>query len=238
MDIVERNLQNRSLADALTRAGIKRNALPEFQPPRALIEAKEIPDTLKKKINDVLGECLAQKIPMPFIHITLEKVLKDDSQVIPTGFVESILTEGTRLNTNGATFVKRSLEENATLADPAYFIDHPESFVEDLALMVQRYTHHGIRTNKKSLGMGYGYKTNKQTDKGSPTMIIVDRDAIPLKRGKDGDDHYVLLERSTPSKIIGTLKLDSFESMDKHTALELADNFLSLLGNYLQQKVQ
>lgn len=180
---------------------------------------------LKEKILRQMENLKEKNLPMPITHITSAAV-KSGGGMISTGFVENIKTHGLRKrDTNVGVFVVRDKE--TTIAKPEFYIRKPEEFIKSLRLFLQRYLHHGVRTNKQALGelRGEGGAT--------PVMVVIEG-GVELGHGSDYDDHYILKEGAAREQIIGTINLDSgVSSGSQDDVARVAESLLDLLSSYL-----
>ncbi|MFZ2975349.1 MAG: hypothetical protein WA055_01820 [Candidatus Moraniibacteriota bacterium] len=224
---------------ALKKAGVKKESLPKEHPENKLfLEIDEIPNEIIEKIKNVFEKIKESQMELPFFHITLEAIESKDGTK-RTGFIENIKQEGFSINTNGAILVKRSRENGTQVASYEDILEKPELFIDDVYLILKKFIHHGIRTNK--LKLGYSNKTIKSENysrlgKGHPALVILDRTGIPIKRGVDGDEHYVLQRWVSPDKIIGTTSVDLLDLEDKEQLLVKANNVLELIDGYIKNR--
>lgn len=159
-------------------------------------------------------------LSLPLVHITSEAVKYNDNTVKSSGFLENINQNGLRpRDTNVAAFVQR--QNTTELALPDYFAAQPELFIKDLVLILRRYVHHGVRTNKNIY-------ENKNEGEGVPVMILVDGHTNLIK-GSDFDDHFILADKVLPDKIIGKIDLD--QARDLHSITDIA----SIASQMLEQ---
>ncbi len=199
--------------------------------PENWITPEEIPAELKEKVVSLMARIEAAKMPLPLLHITQNKVVGKDGSSQSTGFLEKIQTEGLKVNTNCAAFLFRDLSgtNEPHLASPAEMREHPEYFINDFQIAIKKYIHHGIRVNKEQL------KSLVRVKVGMPIVVLADREATPLKRGKDGDEHYVTRSKIRPSKIIGTLNLEGVQIEQKNELFDLLNTFIETINIYLDK---
>lgn len=184
---------------------------------------------LREEISRQMENLSAQNLPMPIIHIT-SKAIKRGDEMVSTGFVENIEEKGFRKrDTNIGAFVERG--RKTSIAKPDFFIKKPEEFIKSLRLFLQRYLHHGTRTNKQALG--------EFRDSGSaiPAMILIEG-GVKLEHGSDYDDHYILKEGTTPEQIIGIFDLNEDRNpISKDGVAYIAKKLLELLAiHYSKQQ--
>lgn len=154
---------------------------------------------LKRAIIAQMENLKKENLPMPVVHIST-KAIKNNNGEISTGFIENIKEKGFRKrDTNISAFIRKA--EKNSLAKPEFLKDKPEEFIKSLRLFLQRYLHHGLRTNKEAL------KELKGSSEAVPAMILIDGD-VQLEHGSDYDDHYILKNGSTPEQIIGIIDLE------------------------------
>ena len=186
---------------------------------------------LREEILRQMENLKAQNLPMPIAHIT-SKAIKKDGDTISTGFTENIKKEGFRKrNTNVGAFVKRGKE--TSIAKPDFFIEKPEEFIKSLRLFLQRYLHHGLRTNKQVLGK---FKDSKSA---IPVIIFIEGD-VKLEHGSDYDNHYILQQGAAPEQIIGIIDLNEHKNLkSKDDIIYIAKKLLKLLDIHYdkQQKI-
>jgi len=181
-----------------------------------LADNPEIKDQIITQMQKMAGLNLA----LPLVHITSEVVKYPSNTIKSSGFLENINQNGLRSrDTNVAAFVQR--QNTTELASPDYFTDQPELFIKDLILILRRYVHHGVRTNKNIY-------ENKNEGEGIPVMILVDGHTNLIK-GSDFDDHFILADKVLPDKIIGKIDLDQMR--DLHSTIDIA----SIVGQMLDQ---
>lgn len=158
---------------------------------------------LERKIISQMGNLGMQDAPMPIIHIT-GKAIKRGNEMVSTGFVENIEGKGLRKrDTNVGAFIKRGKE--VSIAKPDFFEKNPGEFIKSLRLFLQKYLHHGIRTNKQALG------ELRDSERAVPAMIFIEGD-VKLEHGSDYDDHYILREDVAPEQIIGSVDLSEHQN--------------------------
>lgn len=184
---------------------------------------------LREEILRQMENLRAQNLPMPIVHIT-SKAIKKGEDVVSTGFVENIEENGLRKrDTNIGTFIERG--KKMSIAKPNFFIKKPEEFIKSLKLFLQRYLHHGLRTNKQALGELRGSKN------AVPTIIFIEGN-VKLEHGSDYDDHYMLKEGTTPEQIIGIVDLNEHRNPESQDDIAyVAKCLLELLAShYSEQK--
>lgn len=226
---------------ALDASGIGGASLePKREIPR-LIERTEISPELLDKVTAIAEKLANRGYAMPWLHITIEALQQKDGTTTPVSFIENIYENGFNIRTNGATFVRRDGDVNPRIAEPSFFVDHPEELIEDVFHIVKKYMHHGVRSNKKQLGYHYkqGYRSSTLSSQGIgiPRLMIADASGIRLERGIDGDEHYVTQNRILPEKIIGDLPLQDVRAEDKSTVLNMVDTMLDQIDSYLERSL-
>jgi hypothetical protein len=168
-----------------------------------------------------------ENIALPIIHVSSKEV-RTASSAVQTGFLENIRQRGFRAkDTNVGAFVKRG-EEKTKLAEPIDFVKRPEQFVKSVILFLDRYAHHGIRTNKQSLG------EMREKGKGVPVMVLIDGD-VSLEHGSDFDDHYRLRESVNGEKILGLIELEDRTLRTPENISTILKDFVSIMKKKLEQ---
>lgn len=229
---------NLSLARALENAGIKKeNVSRQCEEPELFIKKEEIPLEMIEKIESTLKKLELKRIDLPFFHIFPYKLIQVDGEK-STNFIEEIQNNGLKINTNGATFIKKKQNHLSEISDSNYFLDKPEVFIENLVSIFKKYIHHGVRTNKKILG--FSNKGGKDKDYvrmgiGIPAVAIMDVTNTPIKRGKDGEEHYVIQRPIRPDKIMGIEKLENFNPGNKKDLIVLINKILEIVNNYIDE---
>jgi hypothetical protein len=224
---------------AFLKIEIDRNDLPTHIPDRPIISKEKIPQELSFKLNNVLSKMSDCGMDMPFLHITTSDILDPDGNIRSTGFANNINKNGLKKNTNGTCFVSRDQDKKWSESNPKYFLDHPEILIENLRLIVKNYFHHGVRTNKKVLG--FTNKGGKRADyeyagKGLAYMFVTDATGITRRHGKDGIEHYQILQKIDRNRIMGGFKLGGIDIKNEQQLLNLFRQFLLILENYLLKK--
>ncbi len=202
-------MKYRPLNEALSQMNFPVES-PNKKVPQERISKKEMDifcrDVLERhpEIQEMIEEQMEileeRGVHMPVLHITSRAIRDVHGNEMSTHFVEHIREEGFRpRDTNVGAFIRR--ENSPVVAQPNFFKTHPEEFIKSLRLFLQRYIHHGLRTNKNVLGDARG------TGVGVPTMIILDG-GVTLEKGSDRDDHYILKDGASPDQIIGIIDLD------------------------------
>lgn len=155
---------------------------------------------LETRITETIKEMVAQKKLLPLIHFTSDKIRKSDGSEVSTGFVENIVNNGFRArDTNVGGFIgKKNL-----LGDPSQF-DKAELLVKAYKKILDKYLHHGIRTNKAVL-------QNMEKGMGLPVMIVVNGD-LPVEPGTDYDNHFILKNQSHTDDIIKIISMHGRKS--------------------------
>lgn len=178
---------------------------------------------LKEGILRQMENLKMQNLPMPIAHIT-SRAIKKGEEMVSTGFVENIEKNGFRKrDTNIGAFVERG--KKTSIAKPDYFIEKPEEFIKSLRLFLQRYLHHGLRTNKQTLG------EYRDSESAVPVIIFIEGD-VKLEHGSDYDDHHILKEGVTPEQILGTVDLnEDISSKSKDDIAYVAKSLLELLAS-------
>lgn len=160
---------------------------------------------------------------LPIVHITSRAIRSEQGgDDLDTGFLENIKNEGFhRRDTNVAVFVRRGTRTSP--AEPDFYIEKPEEFIKALRIFLQRYSHHGLRTNKNILG------ENRDSGQGVPIAVVIDG-SVPIEHGSDYDDHYILKSMVTPDKILGEIDLDGcYHSQKSENIIKFAKALLELI---------
>ncbi len=177
---------------------------------------------LKTSILSTMQLLNQERLELPVIHITSVGIKKDE-ETVTTRFIENIKQNGFRSrHTNVGAFVKRGNKTQRATAQ--YFIYHPEEFVKSFYLLLQRYAHHGKRTNKEVLG------ENRDLGEGIPEIIIIEGN-VELERGSDYDDHFTLAQGASADQIIDEIDLESYKPYREHLN-ELLKQFLEKISAY------
>lgn len=201
-------------ADSLETEKVKSNPYREM-----LIENPELRVTIEEVFKKL------EKVPA--IHIT-SSALKIEDTVITSGFMESIQDKGFReKDTNVGIFMKRDGTRQALL--PIEIVKEPEIFLRELETLIRHYYHHGIRTNKSSLG------ENQNKGVGLPLMLIIDIADAELQRGSDYEDHYKLGTSVPSNKIIGEIDLEGMGTGIREKLPQIALRFLELTADYVEK---
>lgn len=185
---------------------------------------------LKENILRQMENLKVQNLPMPVAHVT-SKAVKRDEEIVKTGFVENIEENGFRKrDTNIGAFVER--DKKTFIAKPEFFIRKPEEFIKSLRLFLQRYLHHGLRTNKQALG------ELRDSESAAPSIIFIEGN-VKLEHGSDYDDHYKLKEGATPKQIIGIVDLNEHRSPKSQDDIAyVAKSLLELLASHYYSEQQ
>ncbi len=163
-------------------------------------------------------------LELPLIHITSSNII-ENGETIPTGFLENIQEKGFRKrHTNVGVFVNRDKKERARAKD---YVSKPEDLIKSALLLLQRYSHHGSRTNKTALG------ENLNRGTGQSIMLIVDGNTN-LERGSDYDDHYILVNDVGAEKIIGGVDISSLQPYKEHL-VEILQEMLEKIKLFYQK---
>lgn len=177
---------------------------------------------LRKRISETLQILEQHNSEMPLIHITSREI-KRNNEVVSTGFIENIKQRGFKArHTNVGSFIERGAKSQ--IAQPNYFITNPEELIKDLYTILQRYGHHGIRTNKEAL------VENRNAEEAIPTLLLIDGNTH-LDKGTDYDDHYLLAEDLSGDRILGDIDLNLYKPYREHLA-DLLDAMLTCIKKY------
>jgi hypothetical protein len=133
---------------------------------------------------------------------------------------------GSRKNLNVAGLVVRT-PDGVHLATPTSILHRPEIFVDDVHLILDRYNHHGIRTNRTQHG---DMRSDHFTNIGIPTMVLLSKIGR-IKRGIDGDEHYVFLDPLPADNVLGSIDI---EGIDPHNPEHIFDISSQILTNMNQ----
>ncbi|MDP2789178.1 MAG: hypothetical protein Q8O46_04000 [bacterium] len=224
-----------AMEKAFEKSGIDVGKLSKDNPYKPLyVEQVRVPEELKIKIKAVLNDFAGLHLSMPFIHITVDKIKKGEN-VVSTGFVDNIESVGFSINTNGSTFMTLERGELPTVASPEYLAQNPEIFIEGIYLILKKYLHHGIRTNKVQLG--HGFKTGSLLSKGEgmPVVIVLDRSSVKMKPGRDEDEHFVLRQRVQPENIMGKINLADIQTEIQEDVLYVSEQVIDVMEDYIKK---
>jgi len=174
---------------------------------------------LAEQIMSVLEKLTADNEQLPLIHFTTDRIKYTDGREISTGFVENIEDNGFRArDTNMGAFIGRNGIEG--VGDPKQFVK-PEELVKSYKLILDKYLHHGIRTNKQILGGRGGI--------GQPVMILVNGD-LPKQHGTDYENHFILTDGSLPTDILGIVSMSGKKSSSLDDVGTSLQEFLDVVG--------
>jgi hypothetical protein len=182
-------------------------------------------ESLKNKITSTMQALAERHNPMPLMHVTTKAVRFEDGNEESTGYIENIQSNGFRArDTNVSAFIDPS---NSThFRSPSYFADNPHKLLRQLDQILEKYGHHGVRTNKQSLG------EKRDQGVGVPVMMLIDSREVQLIKGSDNEDHFILHNRVPPDRIMGTvaLKGDAIHSLG---IITVSHEFVATIDNYL-----
>ncbi len=193
---------------------------------RELLEENPL---LRETITKQMSFLREHKLPLPAVHITSKSLVQENGIHQDTGFVENIKKNGFRKrDTNIGVFIKRG--QRPTPAKPEYFEANPQEFLKSIRLFLERYTRHGLRTNKSILG------SFKEKGTGIPTMILIQGN-LALEHGTDYDDHFILKEGTSPQEIIGSVDLEEhYRPTSKEDLLHVTQEILKQVDLYYRSK--
>ncbi|MFH2062833.1 MAG: hypothetical protein ABIJ46_01620 [bacterium] len=228
-------------AEKFGRLGIDRDKLPEMIPEKLMFDRESIPEDLAASLTRVLSKLDKLNMDMPFLHITPTMTIDQLGVGSPTGFDQSIVDRGLDRNTSGSVFVDRDPNRNWKEAMPGYFADRPEVLIEDIRKAVQNFIHHGVRTNKASLGFR-SRRGSREADyaaqgRGVPVLMVADQTGISRRRGVDGIEHYITDERMPRDRIMGKLEIADLNMEDRDDVAKLVEEFSKLVEDYADRKL-
>lgn len=175
---------------------------------------------LKEKIIRGMQKLEIASRSLPFVHITTDRIVSQDDSQRDAGMVEKIQKTGFKArHTNVGAFVVRRNETR--LAQPTDYEKTPGDFLKSLTILLQRYWHHGSRTNKDI------YKNQRDEGKGLPIMLLLEG-TFGIERGTDYDDHYILTENVPAHAIIGKINLESESGITDDMIVGVANKILDI----------
>ena len=176
---------------------------------------------LRNKIVSAMGKLSLSSRELPLIHVTTEKIVLPGVSDRNPNFIKQIEDKGFKgRHTNVGAFVVR--EERVRMAAPNDFSERPEDLLKSLYILLQRYLHHGIRTNKDVYGK------ERDWGKGVPIMLVLEGN-LPVERGSDYDDHYILKQDMPSSAILGKIRFETGTAIDNETVVETASRLLEIV---------
>ncbi|MBI2473465.1 hypothetical protein HYV70_02855 [Candidatus Uhrbacteria bacterium] len=195
---------------------------------RELLEENPL---LRETITKQMSFLREHKLPLPAVHITSKSLLQKDGTQQSTGFVENIKKNGFRKrDTNVGIFIRRG--QKPVPANPEFFEVNPQEFIKSVRLFLERYTRHGLRTNKQVLG------DFREKGKGIPAMVLIQGN-LALEHGTDYDDHFILKEGTSPDEIIGSIDLEKHnEPTSKEDLTHLVQEILNQVDFYYRSGLQ
>jgi hypothetical protein len=189
---------------------------------------QEVPE-LGERITQTLRSLSEHRIPMPITHVTSRTVRYEDGTEVSTGYIENIQANGFRpRDTNVGAFIERG--NSVRIGSPEYFAANPHKFLRSIAEIISHYKHHGIRTNKPSLGEA------KDQGVGLPTMLVIDTRGVQLLKGTDYDDHFRLHNQVPASNIVGAIDLDGKTSSNIDDVKIVANEVIESLNSHFLQE--
>ncbi|TAH33534.1 hypothetical protein EYC58_01030 [Candidatus Saccharibacteria bacterium] len=190
---------------------------------------QQYPD-LRQAIVASMTSLSEHDIPVPIIHITSSSVQLADGSSRTTGYLESMTSEGLRArDTNVGCLIEQG--DSSRIASGEYFALYPHKFVRALATTLQHYIHHGSRTNKMSLGEA------REAERATPVIVMIDATGVPLLRGTDYEDHFILGDSVTPDRIIGLVEVTGKKPSNSEDMVVVVHDFLEKMGGYLHNNL-
>lgn len=179
---------------------------------------------LRERIVNVMGDLCASSEALPLIHITADTIILQDGSERDSTMVQRIEGQGFRgRHTNVGAFVVR--KDQTRLAEPKDYEKYPEDFLKSLITLLKRYWHHGSRTNKDI------YAEQRDQGRGVPIMLLLQGD-LPLERGTDYDDHYILKEDVSSDVILGNIRLETENGVNNDMILRTANDLLEIIDSH------
>lgn len=181
---------------------------------------------LPKVIREVMAKLIEAGLSLPFLHVTPDKLVDANGAVVDsTDNVVSITTDGLqKMHTNVGGFITPA---DASINNPAHFVDNPELFVKDTVKMLKHYAHHGTRLNHSSHNTYH-----PDAVKGLPAIILING-SLTVVRGTDYEDHFKLSESAAAEDIIGVIDTAPKISRPEEIA-EFVEQLLTIMAEEVE----
>ena len=172
---------------------------------------------LSQQVDQTIQSLADNHFLLPSLHFTADKIKLDDGREVTTGFLANIMQYGLRpRDTNVGVFTDGQGQILQPSANPS-----AATVVKSFKQIIDRYAHHALRTNKQSL---HQYQ---QRGRGLPVMIVIDG-SLPMIKGTDYDNHYILSQGASPDKIWAVLPLLSTTSTSTDRVLHPLQQLLDI----------
>ncbi len=182
---------------------------------------------LKQKIIEVMRNLSLSSEALPLIHITTDRIILPDDIARDSKMIEQIENQGFKgRHTNVGAFVTR--RGRAQLAEPTDYENNPEDFLKSFIILLRRYLHHGLRTNKDV------YAEKRNQGKGIPIMLVI-RGGLPIERGTDYDDHYILKEDVPAKVILGKIEFEAEDGINDAMVARTANDLLEVIDTHTKK---
>jgi hypothetical protein len=183
---------------------------------------------LERDITTAMAKLKLAGLELPVLHVTSRATRFPDGTEHSTGYLENIQANGFRArDTNVAALVQRG--PTTHVADPEYFAENPHKLLRAVGDSLGRYAHHGVRTNKQSLG------GQRDAGRGVSTLLVIDAADVPLIPGTDYDDHFMLGGEVSAGHIMGSIDLEGKKAGNPEDVAAVVQDMVGMAAQYADE---